>query len=219
MKYSAVIFDMDGLLIDSEKIALATFQDQCDRLNLGKQLPLYLKILGTNTAETKRLLSVSSDFQAVDVDSFMNDWMRHYQKITTTKAVPLMTGVQELLDHLAVQSIPMVVATSTDTELANSKLTACGIANQFKTIIGGDQINNSKPAPDIYLKAIEYLGVTADTALALEDSPNGVRAATAAGLDVIQVPDLLEPDQELRQLGHLVKADLLEVRSWLSMVC
>ena len=104
MKIVATIFDMDGLLIDSERIALATFQTMCDEHELGDQFSLYLQLLGTNNATTLSILSKTLP-ASIPPEAFMDTWMELYVERTQV-AVPLMNGVLELLDHLETVSIP-----------------------------------------------------------------------------------------------------------------
>ena len=209
MKIVATIFDMDGLLIDSERIALGTFQTICDQHGLGDQFSLYLQLLGTNDATTLKILRSTLPAH-LSPERFMDTWMTLYVEQTQV-AVPLMNGVLELLDHLDLTSIPKSVATSTRTEHARSKLTNSGILHRFAHVTGGDQVDNGKPAPDIYLKAAQRLQVNPAECLALEDSPNGVKAALAAGMQVIQIPAIVQPDADTIALGHTVLNDLHEV--------
>ena len=209
MKIVATIFDMDGLLIDSERIALGTFQTICDQHGLGDQFSLYLQLLGTNDATTLKILRSTLPAH-LSPERFMDTWMTLYVEQTQV-AVPLMNGVLELLDHLDLTSIPKSVATSTRTEHARSKLTNSGILHRFTHVTGGDQVDNGKPAPDIYLKAAQRLQVNPAECLALEDSPNGVKAALAAGMQVIQIPAIVQPDADMIALGHTVLNDLHEV--------
>jgi len=206
MKTSAVIFDMDGLLLDSERIALRVFQEICDQYSLGDQFPLYMRILGTNNTTTQTILDTVLPAD-IDRDEFRTRWTDRYTE-ETLNPVPLMQGVLALLDHLESRNIPKAVATSTDTDRALDKLANADIAHRFTTITGGDQIKHGKPAPDIYLKAATSLQADPLACMALEDSPNGVRAALAADMQVIQIPDLLQPDAQLRSLGHTVLTDL-----------
>ncbi len=213
MKIVATIFDMDGLLIDSERIALATFQTICDQHELGDQFPLYLQLLGTNDATTLSILRNTLP-APISPEAFMDTWMTLYVERTQV-AVPLMNGVLELLDHLDTVSIPKSVATSTRTEHARSKLGNSGILHRFTHVTGGDQVDNGKPAPDIYLMAARRLQVNPADCLALEDSPNGVRSALAAGMQVIQIPAIEQPDADTIALGHTVLNDLHEVITYL----
>ena len=213
MHVNAVIFDMDGLLIDSERIALRVFQQTCDDYKLGDQFALYAKLLGTNETTTREILDRTLP-SIVDNDEFMQLWAERYVA-ETVKPVPLMKGVNNLLDHLEENNIDKAVATSTATQHAIEKLEKAGIRSRFTTITGGDQVSNGKPAPDIYQKAASSIGVAAEHCLALEDSPNGVRAALGANMQVIQIPQLVEPDSETRALGHFILDDLDAVISML----
>jgi HAD superfamily hydrolase (TIGR01509 family) len=215
MNFSASIFDMDGLLIDSEKIALRTFQEKCNEHALGDQFALYQSILGTNDQTTVSILSeVLPD--SIDHELFMSEWLENYLHVTSS-GVPLMKGVENLLDALANRGIPVAVATSTREDRAREKLHKSGILQRFDSVIGGNQIKNGKPAPDIYLKAALSLKIDPEKCVALEDSPNGVRAAHAAGMHVIQIPELVQPTAELLSLNHTVLTDLDEVITYLEL--
>lgn len=216
MKITATIFDMDGLLIDSEKIALRVFQEISNQHTLGDQFHLYLRVLGTNDATTHDILQNTLP-ESIDVKQFMSMWSDRYHE-ETNKAVPLMKGVNNLLDYLHANGIPTAVATSTNTDRALHKLEQSGILHRFTTITGGDQVANGKPAPDIYLKAAKSIDADPLSCLALEDSPNGVRAAVAARMHVVQIPDLLEPDEALLSLGHTVHTDLDAVLDYLKPI-
>ncbi|MGQ7846898.1 HAD family hydrolase [Granulosicoccus sp. 3-233] len=214
MNIAATIFDMDGLLIDSERIALSTFQNVCDQHELGDQFALYLQLLGTTDATSKSILQERLPAH-LQVDQFMQTWTGLYVEQTST-AVPLMTGVLALLDHLDAIGMARSVATSTRTDHAIGKLRNSGILHRFAHVTGGDQVAQGKPAPDIYLKAAQRLGVEPAHCLALEDSPNGVRAALSAGMQVIQIPSLVQPDAEFRTFGHTILEDLHRVIDFLN---
>jgi HAD superfamily hydrolase (TIGR01509 family) len=209
-KLQAVIFDMDGLLLDSERIALEAFRYACARMNLGDQSKVFMKCVGTNQLAGERILY--QEFRAIaNVTEFIKLWDERYLAETTREPVPLKPGVGLLLQRLSEINIPMAVASSTKTLRAKAKLEFSGILNHFKVVVGGDQVEQSKPAPDIYWHAAEMLGVTASACMALEDSDNGVRAGVAAGMWVIQIPDLAKPSQDLLALGAPVMASLEDV--------
>jgi beta-phosphoglucomutase-like phosphatase (HAD superfamily) len=108
----------------------------------------------------------------------------------------------------------MAIATSSRTEHAVEKLRQAGLLERFRTVIGADQVQKPKPDPEVYLRAAQYLGVDPWDCLAVEDSEYGVRAAHAAGMTVIQVPDMTQPTADLRALGHIVLASLKEVAGY-----
>lgn len=214
MPIAATIFDMDGLLIDSERIALRTFQSICDEHDLGEQSALYMQLLGTTDATSADILRRTLPTH-IDVDVFMTSWTSLYAH-ETHSAVPLLHGVHELLDHLDRIDMPRAVATSTQTEAARHKLHNSGILHRFNQITGGDQVAQGKPAPDIYLLAAERLAVDPADCLALEDSPNGVRAALAAGMHVVQIPSLTPAETLKTSSNHTVLEDLIAVIAHLS---
>lgn len=211
--FEAVIFDMDGLLLDSEKLALETFRETCVTFNLGDQSNLFVQSVGTNMELGKSILKIGlmgiAGFE--QFEEFNAAWGDAYGKVTRERPVPLMSGVEELLRHIESIGVPMAVATSTITDHAQEKLGSSGILDFFDAIIGGDQVRQSKPAPGIYLKAAFELSSDPNKCLAFEDSANGVKAALAAGMTVVQIPDLVQPDEELLKMGHIVLGNLAEV--------
>jgi beta-phosphoglucomutase-like phosphatase (HAD superfamily) len=112
--------------------------------------------------------------------------------------------VRDVLIHLKNQQIPMAVATSSKTHIATHKLEKAKVLHFFDSVIGGDQITHSKPDPEIFITAAESLSCDVKTCIAFEDSPNGVKSAVAAGMTVVQVPDLIQPDAALLTLQHIV---------------
>ena len=209
-QFEAIIFDMDGLLLDTERIALSAFLATCDQMGVRAEEELFLRCIGTNQTLGREVLEAGLQDQ-VDYLIFEQAWDRKYVELTSDRPVPLKDGAVELLEHIASMRIPVAVATSTRTARAHDKLKSSGILDRFQTIVGGDQVQNGKPAPDIYLKAAGTLSARAGRCLALEDSENGVRAAVSAGMTVVQVPDLVQPSRDLLALGHIVLGSLHEV--------
>lgn len=209
-KFKAIIFDMDGLLLDTERYAREAFEATCVSLEITYNESVYLRCIGTHAQATDRLLS--QEMQGLnDIAAFRKAWHQTYQQLTAECASLLKDGVKDLLRHIDALGLPAAVATSSKTETAHTKLEAEGILSCFQHVIGGDQVARSKPEPDIYLRAAEALDVAPSHCLALEDSENGVRAALAAGMTVVQIPDLIAPGPELRRLGHLVLPSLTEL--------
>ena len=212
-RFSAVIFDMDGLLLDTERIALETFGQACRELQIGDHPEVFFRCLGTSHIRAREFIREGMQGK-VDHDIFWNEWDRHYKAAHASQPVPLKPGVTPLLTMLASRQLPMAVATSTRSADALQKLESAGIVGHFTAIIGGEQVEDGKPHPAIYLKAARTLGVNPADCLALEDSDNGVRAAVAAGMTVIQVPDLVAPSAALRELGHTVLGSLDDVSAF-----
>ncbi|MCJ8274867.1 MAG: HAD family phosphatase [Psychrosphaera sp.] len=208
--FKAAIFDMDGLLLDSEQLALQAFEAGCAQFGLGDQTDLFMRFVGTNAEKGNAEMKLALDDE-VDVDAFIKTWRGMYAEWIAKEAVPLKTGVKDVLTHLNSLNIPIAVATSTRTEPAEKKLKMAGIFDHFDVVVGGDQVAHSKPNPDIFLKAAEILACDPSSCIAFEDSPNGVRSAVAAGMTVVQIPDMIEPDATLLELGHIVLDEISDV--------
>ena len=209
-QFHAVIFDMDGLLLDTESIALAAFLETCEHFALGEQTALFIQCIGTNQILGERILKEGLQGK-VDYGEFARLWDSKYIERTSHTPIPLKVGAIELLKHVASLRVPVGVATSTVSARARHKLQHAGILHCFAAVIGGDQVTHSKPHPDIYLKVAATLGVQPEKCLALEDSENGVRAAVSAGMTVIQIPDLVAPSPALSALGHIILPRLNDV--------
>ncbi len=207
---AAVIFDMDGLMLDSERAIIGCLAEAAREL--GHDLPdvLWLSMVGHSEAVCRRLL-----------DEAVGEKRREYvlqrshvlYDAVVAAGVPHRPGIIEMLEFLQVRGIPRAVATSTKRPLALRKLEASGLLPRFDAICTSSDVEHPKPAPDVYLLAAHSLGVEPAQCLVLEDSPTGVRAALAAGMYPIQIPDLLEPDDAMRALGHTILPSLHEVRA------
>lgn len=213
-RFAAVIFDMDGLLLDTERIALAAFTQTCGLFGLGDETALFMRCVGTNQVLGEQVLQQGLAGKA-DALAFGREWDARYLEATQHKPIPLKSGAVEFLDHVHSIHLPVAVATSTATLRATQKLRDAGILARFRAVVGGDQVEHSKPQPDIYLRAAQLLHVAPEHCLALEDSENGVRSAHAAGMTVVQIPDLIAPSPELQALGHTILPNLQQARTLL----
>ncbi|MEI9999868.1 MAG: HAD family phosphatase [Verrucomicrobiota bacterium] len=187
-----VIFDMDGLLLDSERIARDAWREASRRH--GHDMPdgLFEAMIGRTKLDSEALLrdAFGPGFDFTRTYLLCADlYERHVQE----KGLPLKPGVHEILAGLAARRVPLGVATSTRNPHATQRLEQVGLLGYFGVVVTGDQVARGKPAPDIYLEAARRLGLDPARSFALEDSHAGVRSAHAAGLRVIMVPDLLPP--------------------------
>ena len=210
MNYQAAIFDMDGLLLDTERVCLEAFRDACYALSVPFLEKTYLGIIGRNAQGIEEVLNAGySDKIAYPI--LRAAWMDRYHPIVETQAIPVKNGVIELLEWLKAQNVPMAVATSTPKELAITKLKLSGLHGYFEQISAGCEVKQGKPHPEIFLLAAERLQVTPELCLVFEDSNNGVRSGIAANMQVFQIPDLVEPCAEVLKLGHIVATSLQDV--------
>jgi HAD superfamily hydrolase (TIGR01509 family) len=207
---AAVVFDMDGLLFDTEATYMAAFLRASDDLGHGFTEGHYRGTIGLTWPGTEAMLKGHGG-AGFDLDAFMAAWHRYYD-VVAGSAVPLKPGVLALLDVLDELGLPRGIATSSRRATAEGHLSAHGIGERFHTLVAFGEAAESKPAPDPYLLAAERLGVTPSACLALEDSHNGVRSAAAAGMMTVMVPDLLEATAEIAALCSFVARDLFEVR-------
>ena len=213
MNARAVIFDMDGLLIDSERVILDCWRSVAAEQALPLDDGLWLSMVGMHDAAcTEMLAHLLGQAKAERLSIECKD---RYD-LLVERGLPLKDGAVELLDALSARGVPLAIATSTRRERALVKLARCGIDHYFDALATSSDVAHHKPAPDIYLLAAERLGVPPENCVAIEDSEMGVRAASAAGMAVIQVPDLVPASDLTRSLAQ-VAASLHEVRSLLRL--
>ena len=204
---------MDGTLLDTERVAQQAFFTACDELGVAPRTDLLKRCVGAAEPIARQVLKDGYG-PGLDCERFFQAWNRNFNSLSRLMPAPLKEGAVALLDAVAQLGLPMAIATSSGTSDAIEKLQQAGLLGRFKTVIGADQVRRPKPDPEVYLKAADFLGVDPRACLALEDSEYGVRAAHAAGMTVIQVPDLTEPSADLRSLGHIVLASLKEVAGY-----
>jgi len=214
----AVVFDMDGLLIDSEGLVREGVQRAAANLGLDLPLSLSAAMIGLPIARSQELI-VEHFGEDFDLERFEREERREIEALFA-EGVALKTGVLELLDHLDAVGLPRAVATSSGRQAVAVNLGHNNILHRFDAIVTREDVERHKPWPDPFLKAAALLGVAPTDCLALEDSHNGVRAAHAAGMMTIMVPDLLDPTEEMTnktvhiaQSLHEVRQLLLELRS------
>lgn len=207
----AIVFDMDGLLLDTEPIYKRAWQTAASELGCLLDDPFYLSLVGrTNmAAEAEVAKRCGARFP---VDNFRERWTGLWREEVASRGIPLKPGVTELLEYSARLGISRGVATSSDHAFAYFSLKAAGLDTRlFSCIVTGDQISRSKPAPDIYLEAARRLNANPKHCLALEDSENGVLAASAAGMIAVMVPDLKTPSEQVRANTFAIVESLTEV--------
>jgi HAD superfamily hydrolase (TIGR01509 family) len=210
MSLDAVIFDLDGLLIDTEHHSELAFHQSAEAFGIGDKGWLFQSLVGT-TEDTHVTRLAEELGEVVDPRAFRKDWVDRFHQSMNDEPPGLLPGVADMLSWLEQHNIKRAVATSSRTPDGEKKLVNAGIRDFFPTVICGDQVPRSKPHPDIYLKAGSGIGADMSRSLGLEDSANGVRAAHAAGLQVIQIPDRAPPTPDLLELGHRVCDSMVDV--------
>ena len=213
----AVVFDMDGVIFDSETLLTDCWVEATRADGIPDVAHTNYLCLGVNDAETKeKFLEVyGSDFP---YDAYEKEVIRLFRERASGGQLPKKEGVEELLSFLKERGIKVALATSSRESIVMEEITEGGLLPYFDAIICGDTITKSKPDPEIYLKACSHLGVRPEDAFAVEDSFNGVRSATRAGLTCIMVPDIKQPDDEMRALAHRILPSLPDVKEYLQQM-
>lgn len=213
IKGKAVIFDMDGIIFDSERLAFSCWKKVAQEYQLDGMEEVFPPCIGANEVRTREILInyYGSDFS---YDAFRKDTSVLFREMMNKDGLPVKKGVKELFACLKINDIPIGLASSTRLAIVTEELQQAGLYNFFQAVTGGDQLKRSKPEPDIYLMACEKLGVRPKDTYAVEDSYNGIRSSYSAGMMPIMVPDLLPPTDEMRRKSVIVLDDLLQVRDW-----
>jgi HAD superfamily hydrolase (TIGR01509 family) len=208
----AVVFDMDGLMFDTEAVAKKVWFEVTASRGLPVDEAFFLKFIGRRSQDSLRLLheAYGAGFAA---EAFQQEVSARIKEWIVLNGAPQKPGLPELLDRLDALKLPRAVATSTRRDGALKTLGT--FAGGFLAIVTGDEVVHGKPAPDIFLLAAERLGVNPADCLALEDSELGVAAAASAGMKTIMIPDLIHPGEETRARAWKVMASLHEVREQL----
>jgi HAD superfamily hydrolase (TIGR01509 family) len=205
----AVIFDMDGTLIDSESVYIAAMQDAAGTLGLALPLDLCHAMVGVPSHECNVMLQEHYG-PGFDLAIFRGHFSNSVQR-QMSERVPMKPGVVELLDFLRDRGMPLAIATSAARATAERNLGRAGLLNRFDALATRDDVEHAKPAPDLYLEAAKRLGVDPAHCVAFEDSSIGIIAAHAAGMRAVMVLDILPPTEEARAKCFHIAEDLHEV--------
>jgi len=199
MAIKTIIFDMDGVLFDTESLSRKAWMRLSAERGLGDLSDLEEDCIGRNRADI--VLQLKKKFgETFDAEEFLNTSVSIMRECIRRDGLPLKKGVTEILEYLKENAYTIGVASSSSRKTIARYMEASGLEKYFQAIVGGDQVKLSKPKPDIYLKACEAIGKPPREVIAVEDSPNGILSAHAAGMIPVMIPDLVEPDEEITAL-------------------
>lgn len=216
----AAVFDMDGLMVDTEAIYQAAWRDAIQQLGYTISAAALRATTGRRMADCYAILRSEVD-DTFPMPAFLDLWPRLWHDHVNAYGINQKPGLAALLDLLDAHQIPKAVATSSEQAEALFTLEKAGLLHRFSIIVSGDQIVNGKPAPDIFLRAAERLNIAPDRCMAFEDSEAGVMAASSAGMVTIMVPEI-EPVAEVVGRAYRVYDSLHEAKDlvqeqWLSI--
>lgn len=202
-----VIFDMDGLLLDTERVYMDTFIETRRLLGLPDSEDVFLRCVGGSQSAADAIIqdSLSKD---VSLEAFNTEWITR-RTARLQASIARKPGAKKLLEILSAKGCKLGVATSTQTPIARERLRKAGLLDHFAHVIGGDLVQKHKPDPETYLKVATLLNTNPHDCFAFEDSNTGTRAAVASGAKTVQIPDLIEPTEDIKALGHTIAPDLL----------
>ena len=209
------IFDMDGLIFDSERLFMSFLQKEAADLGYEITPEKYAKTLGVggDTLAAKVREIYGEDYPHKEVSRrarlAMNAW-------TENHTIPVKDGIPELLEFFASRQIPCCVASSTRTTYVKRYLEQAGLARYFSKITGGDQVTHSKPDPEIFLLSCRHFGIAPEDALVLEDSENGLLAAHNGKIPAICIPDMKYPSAEYRDYAVYIAGSARDVITYFS---
>ena len=208
-----VIFDMDGVIFDSERAYIEAYKRLAPKYGLGDVEQACIDSIGV-TFDKAREIFCSYKGGDFDFDSYREDVRAELRK----KDYDIKPGVYELFDWLEANGVPTALASSTRYATVSGMLDKAELTERFAAIVCGDMVAHSKPHPEIFLTAAERLWAPAADCWVIEDSYNGIRAAHNAGMHPLMVPDVLQPDDEMLELADAVLPSLIEVKDYLDNI-
>ncbi len=213
MKSKTVIFDMDGVIFDTEKLFLDCWKQIAGRFGMAGIEQVYYRTIGTDARDSRRIFceSYGDEFSYEELTALA---FEAFFRSVRENGMPMKPWVGELLNYLAEAGYRIGLASSTKEIHVREQLASRDLLSFFQVIVCGDMVSRSKPAPEIYLKACKDIGTMPKEAFAIEDSYNGVRAAAAAGMKAIMVPDIVPPDAEMKELAYRIYPSLAEVKDF-----
>lgn len=209
----AIIFDMDGLMIDSERVTFEGYQEILKKMNLTMTEEFYITLLGK---PVKGIYQRFYDVYGQDfpIESVIKDVHQYMAERFKNEGVPLKKGLLSLLTYLKDHDYKTIVATSSNRDRVDDILRSADIEKYFDDSICGDEVTKGKPNPEVFLKSCQKLGVKPDEAIVIEDSEAGIQASAAADIKVICIPDMKYPEEEFAKKTYKIFKDLDEVKDF-----
>ncbi len=207
---SGVIFDMDGLMTDTERLYIDLWCQILREQGMEEHREVVTRCIGMDHSKMRAYIkdALGEEF---DYLSVLGEVGKRSERYCQEHGIPVKPGLYELLDDLDAQKIPYAVATSSRGEGARSKLQKIGVLSRLRGLVTGDMVEKGKPDPEIFVRAAQTLQLPTSECLVLEDSPHGILAAHRAGCLPMMIPDLWQPDSEVKSMLYAQGRSLLDV--------
>lgn len=192
----AAVFDMDGLMFDTERLVYRNWQDMMDKRGYDYSIEDFKQTVGRRKAEVQNFYfgKYGKDFPYWEISE---EGKGRYVRYVQEHGISVKPGLYELLSALREKNYRIALATSTSRQTAELNLRSAKVTDYFDALVCGDDVKNGKPHPEVFLTAASRLGVAPEDCVAFEDSINGIKSAYAAGMETVMVPDFLQPTEEI----------------------
>lgn len=205
----AIIFDMDGVLLDTESICDKTWEIAAGEFGISNFAEAINLCRGTNRNDSILILKQKYG-KSFPATKFLERTLELFYEVEFSTGIPLMFFAKEILEYLR-PKYKIALASSTPNASVKRQLTNAGLIHFFDKCITGDMVQQGKPAPDIYLLASKSIGELPENCVAIEDSPNGIKSASCAGMKTILIPDRTPPSEEIINISDMVLKNLQEL--------
>lgn len=212
--FKAAVFDMDGLILDSEMTVLHIWEQLGEKYGFKGIREYGISVIGKNKKAT---VDEFARVYGQPGEPYERELRQIYNVLAEQGKVPLKPHTIELLSAMKNAGMKIAIASSSTREEVTSQMEVLGALPYFDTCVCGDQVTRSKPDPEIFLKACDALGVRPEDGVGLEDSFNGVRSCKSSGLFTIMVPDIIQPDDEMKALADIILPSLKDVQDFLNL--
>ncbi len=212
--YKGVIFDLDGLLIDNERLSLQCWREAVSECGFELSKHDSEKLLGLKPSD------ISEQFkemfgEGLDTERIIKRRFELFDEFVHEHGLPVKEGVEQIIEFVEEKGIKKAIATSSERNFGLKNLVRTGLDKHFDTVVFAEEVKNNKPAPDIYLNTAERLNLKPDDCMAIEDSESGIKAASSAGMLTLMVPDIKEPSQKAGKKAYRIFNSLKDVVTFL----
>lgn len=211
------VFDMDGLMFDSERLVFEIWKEMTSELGLEFTVDVFKQTIGLRRDESEKFYK-SFFGEGFDYSSLKLKSRAMFMERINRDGVPIKKGLIPLLDYLKSNGVRLAVATSTSAQTAHKVIRLAGVYDYFDSFVCGEDVTNGKPAPDVFLKAAEKIGVEPKDCIAFEDSINGIKSAYAAKMTTVMVPDFLQPTDEIKPMINFLCKSLDEAIAYIDKI-